>query len=192
MPLIERGKVVALLFVNNATARPWSDEDVALVREVAERVRTASERARALVYLADSETRYRSLFESIDEGFCIIEFIDGPEGPLSDYVHVEANPAYTINAGIPDIVGRRLREIVGDEADEWLALYKGVLETGESIRFEKELEATGRWLELAAFRVEPAERNQVAVIFKDLTERLLKVPKKELEEARKREAAKKG
>ena len=39
------------------------------------------------------ETRYRALFDSMDEGFCIIEFIDGPHGPLSDYIHVEANPA---------------------------------------------------------------------------------------------------
>ena len=31
---------------------------------------------------------------SIDEGFCIIEFFDGPHGPLSDYIHIEANPAY--------------------------------------------------------------------------------------------------
>ena len=35
--------------------------------------------------LAESEERYRTLFESIDEGFCIIEFFDGPHGPLSDY-----------------------------------------------------------------------------------------------------------
>lgn len=121
--------------------------------------------------LKDSEARYRALFETMDEGFCIIEFIDGPGGPLDDYVHVEANAAYTANAGIPDVVGQKVRTMVGAEADEWVRLYRGVLETGQAIRFEKELEATGRWLELAAFRVEPRERNQVAVLFKDLTER---------------------
>jgi len=35
--------------------------------------------------LAESEERYRTLFESIDEGFCIIEFFDRPHGPLSNY-----------------------------------------------------------------------------------------------------------
>ncbi len=39
---------------------------------------------RAETALADSEQRYRTLFDSIDEGFCIIEFFDGPHGPLSD------------------------------------------------------------------------------------------------------------
>jgi hypothetical protein len=44
------------------------------------------------------------LFDSIDEGFCIVQFVDGPHGELSDFVHIEANAAYAENAGIPDIV----------------------------------------------------------------------------------------
>ena len=171
MPLIERGKVVALLFVNNATPRAWSDEDIALVREVAERVRTASERARAAADLEDSEARYRTLFDTMDEGFCVVEFVDGPSGPLDDYIHVEANPAAAAQVGLADVVGRRIRELAPDEADEWIPLYRNVLETGQPVRFEKAFQSTGRWLELSAFRVEPTDRKQVAVLFKDLTER---------------------
>jgi signal transduction histidine kinase/CheY-like chemotaxis protein len=130
-----------------------------------------TERERAETALADSEQRYRTLFNSIDEGFCIIEFLDGPHGPLSDYVHVEANPAYALHAGIPNVVGQRLREMVPDEADGWAELYGGVLRTGVPIRFERELVATGRHLELAAFRIEPANRLQVAVLFQDITAR---------------------
>ncbi|MGE0595802.1 MAG: PAS domain-containing protein [Hyphomonadaceae bacterium] len=121
--------------------------------------------------LRESELRYRTLFNAIDEGFCIIEFIDGPHGPLSDYVHVEANDAYTANAGIPDVVGQKVRAMVGEEAQGWIDLYGEVLRTGTPIRFERELVATGRWLELAAFRVEPPSRNQVAVLFRDQTAR---------------------
>lgn len=121
--------------------------------------------------LAESEERYRTLFESIDEGFCIIEFFDGPHGPLSDYVHIEANPAYALHAGIPNVVGQKLREMVGEEADAWVARYGAVLRTGKPIRFEQELVATGRHLELAAFRIEPASRRQVAVLFQDVTSR---------------------
>jgi signal transduction histidine kinase/CheY-like chemotaxis protein len=46
-----------------------------------------------------------------------------------------------------------------------------VLRTGVPIRFERELVATGRYLELAAFRIEPASRRQVAVLFQDITSR---------------------
>ncbi len=121
--------------------------------------------------LRDSQARYQMLFDSIDEGFCTIEFIDGPHGPLSDYVHTSANPAYTTNAGIPNVVGQKVREMVPNEADGWVKLYAEVLKTGIPIRFERELEATGRYLELAAFRVEPASRREVAVLFRDITAR---------------------
>ncbi|MBJ7264712.1 MAG: response regulator [Burkholderiaceae bacterium] len=107
----------------------------------------------------------------MDEGFCVIEFIDGPDGPLSDYVHVLANSAYEANAGIADIVGQRVREMVPLEAAAWVETYKTVLTTGEPIRFERELVRTKRYLELAAFRVEPAECRQVAVLFKDVSKR---------------------
>ncbi|MBR1086626.1 PAS domain-containing protein [Bradyrhizobium manausense] len=137
----------------------------------AQRSAVVTERQRAESALAESEERYRTLFNSIDEGFCIIEFFDGPHGPLSDYIHIEANPAYTQHAGIPDVVGQKVREMVPDEADGWVELYGGVLRTGVPIRFERELVATGRYLELAAFRVEPASRKQVAVLFQDITKR---------------------
>jgi PAS domain S-box-containing protein len=120
----------------------------------------------------DEDARqYRTLFDSMDEGFCIIEFFDGPHGPLSDYVHVDANTAYARHAGIPNVVGQKLREMVGDEADSWADRYGAVLRTGQPIRFEQELVATGRHLSLSAFRIEPASRRQVAVLFQDVTER---------------------
>jgi signal transduction histidine kinase/ActR/RegA family two-component response regulator len=139
-----------------------------------------TERRKAETALAEREERYRTLFNSIDEGFCIIEFFDGPHGPLSDYIHVEANPAYTQHAGIPNVVGQKVREMVPDEAGGWVELYGGVLRTGVPIRFERELVATGRYLELAAFRVEPASRKQVAVLFQDITAR--KRAEKELQQ----------
>ncbi|MEJ2817139.1 PAS domain-containing protein [Caulobacter sp. CCG-8] len=120
----------------------------------------------------DEDARqYRTLFDSMDEGFCIIEFFDGPHGPLSDYVHVDANAAYARHAGIPDVVGQKLREMVGDEADSWVERYGAVLRTGQPIRFEQELIATGRHLSLSSFRIEPPSRRQVAVLFQDVTER---------------------
>lgn len=130
-----------------------------------------TDRTLAEAALRESEELYRSLFDAIDEGFCIIEFFDGPHGPLSDYIHVQANAAYAKHAGIPNVVGQKVREMVGAEADDWVERYGGVLRTGTPIRFERELEATGRHLELAAVRIEPPIRKQVAVLFQDVTAR---------------------
>jgi len=126
----------------------------------------------AMTELAAQERRYRLLFDSMDEGFCVIEFRDGPHGPLSDYVHVEANAAFAANAGIPNVVGQSLRGMVApDAADDWAARYRTVLLTGEAIRFERALEETERYLSLSAFRIEPPELRQVAVLFQDVTAR---------------------
>ena len=152
--------------------RPFHPTTFVSLAQSALRGRRRQYEARSrLIALRESEARFRTLFDTMDEGFCIIEFIDGPEGPLSDYVHVQANAAYERHAGIADVVGKKVRDMVGDEADSWVERYRNVLLTGESIRFEQELEATQRHLELAAFRVEPVERNEVAVIFQDVTER---------------------
>jgi len=139
------------------------------VWDTTESVKTRHRLAQSEVSQRESERQFQALFETMDEGFCIIEFFDGPHGPLSDYVHIVANPAYTANAGIPDIVGQRVREMVPDEADAWVQIYREVLLTGKPIRFERELVRTGRFLELAAFRIEPPERRHVAVLFKDVS-----------------------
>jgi signal transduction histidine kinase/CheY-like chemotaxis protein len=121
--------------------------------------------------LMRSDARYRALFEAIDDGFCIIEFIDGPHGPLSDYVHIEANSGYERQTGLPGIVGKRLREIEPDAADKWIELYGGVLRTGQAVRFEQEFEAIGRHIEVSSSRVEPPSLRQVSVLFRDITAR---------------------
>lgn len=146
-----------------------------LEREVA-RLRGLQADAEAEGMQADAlraHARYRALFEAIDDGFCIIGFMDGPHGPLSDYVHVEANTGYERHTGISDIVGKRLREIEPANADVWLEIYGGVLRTGQPVRFEQEFKAVGRFIEVSATRIEPESLCQVAVLFRDVTARRL-------------------
>ncbi|HEX6973282.1 MAG TPA: PAS domain-containing protein, partial [Vicinamibacterales bacterium] len=121
---------------------------------------------------ADETDRYHALFNAIDDGFCIIEFVDGPHGPLSDYVHVEANPGYERHTGIAGIVGRTLRDLVSaEDAEAWLELYGGVLRTGVPIRFERFFAQADRFIDVSAARIGPASRRQVSVLFRDITAR---------------------
>ncbi len=133
--------------------------------------RDITEQRRARDALTRSEARYRALFDAIDDGFCIIEFIDGPEGPASDYVHVEANSGYERHTGIANVVGMTLRDLAPTEAEDWLRLYRRVLDTGQPLRFERYFDAAGRHIEVSAARVEPASRRQVSVLFRDIEAR---------------------
>ena len=64
MPLMEQGRVVALVFVNHVGPRAWSEGDIDLIREVAERVRASAERARATADLRESEARFRNMADN--------------------------------------------------------------------------------------------------------------------------------
>jgi PAS domain S-box-containing protein len=67
MPIVEDGNLVALLYANSAAARAWSQEDLAFVREVAERTRTASERLRSDAALAASEAMFRTIANAMPQ-----------------------------------------------------------------------------------------------------------------------------
>lgn len=126
---------------------------------------------RTTVAMTGLPARYGTLLESIDEGFCVIEKIDAAGGEPSDFRFVEANPAFVVQSGIADVLGRTLREVVPAEADEWIRIYDAVLTSGTASRFEHELVTMSRSLELYAFRVDDESRRSVGVLFKDVTNR---------------------
>ena len=61
MPVTEQGGFVALLYLNHADAREWTEGELNLIRDVAERTRTAVERRRAENALRASEESVRAL-----------------------------------------------------------------------------------------------------------------------------------
>ena len=121
--------------------------------------------------LRDAEGRYRMLFESLDNGFCVIEKVAGIAGERPDFLFVEANPAFAVQSGMKDVLGKTLRQLFGDESGGWCDTYDAVCVSGKPIKFEREFVSQGRVLELYAFRVADKEPCRVAVNFQDITER---------------------
>jgi PAS domain S-box-containing protein len=121
--------------------------------------------------LRESEKKYRTLFDSIDEGFCTIEVLfDGNDNPI-DYRFLEVNPSFEKQTGIQNAQGRRMREIAPQHEEHWFEIYGRIALTGEPVRFENQAAQLRRWYDAYAFRVgEPGDR-KVAILFKDITER---------------------
>jgi len=114
---------------------------------------------------------YQALMDLVDDGFCIIQFIDGPDGPLSDYVHIESNSGYERHTGIPGIVGKTVFDVSPQDGAEWVKIYRRVLDTGQPIRFERRFAEIDRHIEVSATLADSVEQGRVAVLFRDITER---------------------
>jgi PAS domain S-box-containing protein len=130
-----------------------------------------TERKSAEQTLRDSEARYRSLFNSIDAGFCVLEVIFDDEHAPIDFRFLEVNPAFERQTGIHDASGRRGREIAPQYGEHWLEIYGRVARTGEPVRVENPTLEFGRFFDVHAFRVGAPEQRRVAVLFNDITER---------------------
>jgi PAS domain S-box-containing protein len=119
---------------------------------------------RAAEAMLESETRYRTLFESMIEGFCVVEVLFEEERPI-DYRFLEVNPAFESHTGMQNARGRRMREFVPAHEERWFEIYGRVAKTGEPARFENVARGLGRIFEVRAFRVGAPELHHVAVLF---------------------------
>jgi PAS domain S-box-containing protein len=133
-----------------------------------------TERKSAEERLQHSEERYRTLFNSIDEGFCIFEILfDEQEKPL-DLLFLEMNTAFKKYSELNHITaGKTVLELYPDSERWWIDTYSEVARTGEPKRFKKEFAVIGHWFDIYAFRYGGPKSRKVAVVFNDLTERSL-------------------
>lgn len=121
--------------------------------------------------LQQSEERYRRLFESMEDGFCVIEVLFDANNRPTDYRFLEINPAFEQQTGLQQAEGKTARELLPTLEKHWFEIYGKVALTGEPARFESGSEVMNRWFEVYAFRTGPAEHRKVALLFKDISER---------------------
>jgi PAS domain S-box-containing protein len=121
--------------------------------------------------LRQREAQYRTLFESINEGFCVFEMLFDASGEPIDYRWLETNPAFERHTGLVNAVGRTARELVPGLEHHWVEVYGRVAMTGRPEYFVMESAAMGRWFEVDAFRIGDLAERKVALLFTDITKR---------------------
>jgi diguanylate cyclase (GGDEF)-like protein/PAS domain S-box-containing protein len=135
--------------------------------------RDITEHVAARTARGEADRRYRSLFASIDQGFCILRVHVDATGAPCDYTFVETNPAFDRQSGLSGVVGRSIRSILGDaESRRWIERYGRVARTGEAERFVDRVPSLARWYDEYAFPVGAPEERLVGVLFSDISARI--------------------
>ena len=145
------------------------------LRGFAKVLRDNTEQKAAQDALRISEARYRTLFESIGQGFALFDVVRDDEGRAVDFRYLETNPAFERQSGLEDPGGRTLREMIPEIEESWIETFARVAETGEPQHLVQEVAAMGRWYEVEAFRAGDLEGDLegdlVAILFTDVTGR---------------------
>ena len=146
-----------------------------------------SDRKYADAVLRASEERYRTLFNSIDEGFCVLQMMFDKNDKAVDFKFLEINPAFEKLTGISAedaLSDKTMRQIIPDLEEKWFETYGGVALTGKPVRVADISEAMNRWFDVYPFRIGEPEERKVAVLFNNITEK--KLAEESLRESRER------
>lgn len=144
-----------------------------ILRDLTERkVAEEAARERSMIALHVSEAKYKSLFESIDEGFCIVEVLFDESAQPADYRFVEVNPAFERLTGLRQAAGKTIRELSPGRAPGWFETYGRIALTGAPERFQTAgVLLENRWFDVYAWRYGQARERLVAVLVHDITDR---------------------
>ena len=139
--------------------------------QIAVLFRDITDRKRAEAALQESEEKYRTLFQSIDEGFAIIELLPASEDQSPDFRFVEVNAAFEGQTGTRDVTGMLGSEFNRETNAVWVKMFVEVVRAGEAKRIECYHQETARWYDMFATRIGGADSRQVGVVFADTTGR---------------------
>ena len=119
--------------------------------------------------LRESEAKYRKLFESMNEGLCVLELVRDERGAPVDYLIHDVNPAYERILGVRarDVTGRRVTEALGLSAPPNIDVYTALVETGQAVVFDASVPELGKHFLVSAFSL---GGNHFVTMFQDITQ----------------------
>ena len=177
--VLAEGKIVALanhtlLLCRDGREIPIADSGAPIKNEKGEITgvvlvfRDQTQERTAQKAIAESERRYRQLFENMTTGFALHEMIFDRLGVPLDYRFLAVNPAFEKLTGLSAdrIIGRTVKEVLPGTELRWIEQYGKVVKTGKAVEFQDYSKELNRFFDVKAFCPAP---NRFAVVFTDIT-----------------------
>lgn len=165
IPLVDGGRFTTILSLHQTEPYEWTDEDITIARDMAERTWSAAQSARAQAELRDERDHSQYIFENMAEGFGMID---------ADWrvVHMNAEGLRLGHRSAAEVIGKNHWEVWPEVRDSELErVYRRVLTSGVSETFEQLVPVTPDtqvWLELRAHRTLGGE---LAVFYHNISDR---------------------
>ena len=118
-----------------------------------------------------AEDRYRGLFDTIDDGLCVMELIPDRGARMKGLVFREVNAAFERHTGLCNVIDRTAGELLPSFEPHWLETCSRVAQTGNPEHIESFVPDVERWCRMHHSRIGGPGSRQVAVIFEDISDR---------------------
>lgn len=121
--------------------------------------------------LTESEAKYRSLFENMNDGFSYNKIILDRNGKPIDFIFLTVNKAFEKYTGLKkqDVIEKRVSEVIPDIRNitpDLIDIYGKVAKTGKSANFEMYFENFKRWHHISVYS---PSQNHFCCVFEDIT-----------------------
>ena len=134
-------------------------------------VKDITESKRAEDKIKESEHRFRTLFENMNEGVALHTFIHNDDNEIIDYRIVSVNHAYETLLGLAkaSVVGKTSSEAYSSVDPPYLKEYASVIVSQTGFNFETYFAPLEKHFDISVI---PWEKNGFATIFSDISERI--------------------
>jgi signal transduction histidine kinase len=152
-----------LLQLNARRTGAFSPEVISLWERLGGHLAVALAKFRADEALHESEARFRSLFENMQEGFAYCRMLFEGDRPC-DFIYLHVNDAFERLTGLKNVIGRRVTEVIPGIRNtdaELFEIYGRVVATGQPEKFERYVQALKMWFSISVYC--PAPEHFVAV-----------------------------